>query len=698
MKSKSRHTLFVTLALLAGLAALMVAGRVLAQAPIGTNFTYQGQLKESGLLANGPYDFQFALYDAATGGSQVGSTLTRDDVGVTDGLFTVELDFGDVFDGEERWLEIAVRPGDNTGAYTTLSPRQLLTAAPYALHARRVWKLGGNSNVAAGDYLGTSDNQNLELRVNGQRALLIMPDATSPNIIGGYSGNSVMSGTFGATISGGGESANENTVYDQYGTIGGGAANVAGSADLDVTNAQYATVGGGGANAANDTWATVSGGHGNVAGETASTVSGGFLNSAVGEFATVGGGNDNSASGNRASVCGGENNFASGDYATVGGGYDNKAQAKYATIAGGGPSDETDVDNTNNRVYDDYGFIGGGGKNRAGNDDGDTTLDTYVVIGGGYNNTANIIYTTISGGYNNTATGSSATVGGGGNNKASSTNATVAGGNSNTASGTYSSVGGGLYNTASEYYASVVGGYSNTASNMDSTVGGGSYNTSSGEGATVGGGNYNTASGLYATVPGGRNNLAQGNYSFAAGRKARAYNQGCVVIADSTDAYEDCTNDNRFVFRVTNAFYIWTKSDHTAGVLLPTGGSAWSSLSDRNVKENFKAVDGEALLKKLAKMKITTWNYKAQDASIRHMGPMAQDFYAAFGLGEDDRHISTIDADGVALAAIQALYQQNLQLRAENDALKSQLDDLEARLDALEAALVAMQEDEGGAR
>ncbi len=146
MKTTSKRILMITLSLLLGLAALWGASHVLAQDAIGTDFTYQGQLKEGGLLTNGPYDFQFSLYDAASGGSQVGSTLTRDDVGVSDGLFTVELDFGDVFDGNERWLEIAVRPGDSTGAYTTLTPRQQLTAAPYALHARRFWKLGGNDN------------------------------------------------------------------------------------------------------------------------------------------------------------------------------------------------------------------------------------------------------------------------------------------------------------------------------------------------------------------------------------------------------------------------------------------------------------------------------------------------------------------------------------------------------------------------
>jgi hypothetical protein len=133
---------------------------------------------------------------------------------------------------------------------------------------------------------------------------------------------------------------------------------------------------------------------------------------------------------------------------------------------------------------------------------------------------------------------------------------------------------------------------------------------------------------------------------------------------------------------------------------LSSGGGSWNSLSDRNKKENLRPVDGQALLQSLAAIPISTWNYKGQNASIRHVGPMAQDFNALLPDlgGEGETYINALDADGVALAAIQALYQQNRQLRAENDALKSQLDDLEARLDALEAALVAMQENEGGAR
>ena len=79
-------------------------------------------------------------------------------------------------------------------------------------------------------------------------------------------------------------------------------------------------------------------------------------------------------------------------------------------------------------------------------------------------------------------------------------------------------------------------------------------------------------------------------------------------------------------------------------------------ISDRNRKTNFNPTDAYDILERLSSITIQTWNYKSQDSSIRHIGPVAQDFYAAFGVGEDDRHITAVDADGVALAAIQGLY------------------------------------------
>ncbi|MDZ7728948.1 MAG: hypothetical protein U5Q44_12545 [Dehalococcoidia bacterium] len=139
----TRKRLAFVAALIALLAAIPVATAVgqdgdsetLAQGTLGTAFTYQGQLSDGDAVADGSYDLRFILYDAASGGSQVGSTVEKTGVAVADGLFTVQLDFGAAaFSGDARWLEIAIRP-DGGGSYTVLNPRQPITAAPYALHA-----------------------------------------------------------------------------------------------------------------------------------------------------------------------------------------------------------------------------------------------------------------------------------------------------------------------------------------------------------------------------------------------------------------------------------------------------------------------------------------------------------------------------------------------------------------------------------
>src|SRR5882672_1919866 len=118
------------------LAALAVGP--LKAAPLGTAFTYQGRLIDGAIPANGNYDLKFALYDGSTGGVLVGtpSTITLAPVAVTNGLFAVTLDFGTAaFGGDGRWLEIAVRTNGSVSAHTILTPRQQVTAAPYALFA-----------------------------------------------------------------------------------------------------------------------------------------------------------------------------------------------------------------------------------------------------------------------------------------------------------------------------------------------------------------------------------------------------------------------------------------------------------------------------------------------------------------------------------------------------------------------------------
>lgn len=133
------------------------------------------------------------------------------------------------------------------------------------------------------------------------------------------------------------------------------------------------------------------------------------------------------------------------------------------------------------------------------------------------------------------------------------------------------------------------------------------------------------------------------------------------------------TTDSPFAFQVNSITKMSLASNGTLTVQGPVNATAFNVSSDKYVKENFAPVNSQSILERLSTIPITTWNYIENDGKNTHIGPMAQDFYAAFGLGVDDKHISTVDADGVAFAAIQALYQQNQSLQAEVDALHVKL-------------------------
>ena len=115
---------------------------------LGTGFTFQGRLTDAGSPANGVYDLNFYLYDAGAGGSQVGPVQTIGDVTVTAGLFTVTLNFGDVFHGSQYYLEVQVRPGASAGAYTILTPREAISAVPNASFAAEAASATGLQGVA----------------------------------------------------------------------------------------------------------------------------------------------------------------------------------------------------------------------------------------------------------------------------------------------------------------------------------------------------------------------------------------------------------------------------------------------------------------------------------------------------------------------------------------------------------------------
>ncbi len=274
---------------------------VVAGSP-GTAFSYQGKLSDGGVPAGGPYDLRFVLFDAVVHGQQVGTALDAEDLLVAGGLFAVSLDFGDVFDGAPRWIEIGVRHGRSTGVFTTLQPRQPLTAVPYALYALTPagpagppgaagapgaagppgptgpqgipgasdgWSRTGNAGTVADlNFLGTTDDEPFELKVNNTRGLRLEPTAITDtvNVIGGSPRNFVGAGVAGATIGGGGTgeyqgNAYTNQVGASFGTVSGGVVNTI------LVNAEFATIGGGGGNLvlSNGYFGTIPGGENNRA-------------------------------------------------------------------------------------------------------------------------------------------------------------------------------------------------------------------------------------------------------------------------------------------------------------------------------------------------------------------------------------------------------------------------------------------------
>ncbi len=430
---KSLRTALATLA--------FATGALTASAQLETAFTYQGRLADTHGALDGRYDLIFSLYDDA--GVQMGDSQTNIAVTVTDGHFVRTLDFGPnsfrryltgphTSVGPGEWLEISVRT--NRGkTYQTLAPRQRLTPTPYAStvtgtlpssaiegsysgkvsfgNASNVfvgkyvgdganltnlnvsgsgWALAGNAGTTAGThFLGTTDSRALELRVNGTRALRLEPNASSPNIIGGYTGNSVAAGLSGAVVAGGGSSATPNSVTDSYGTVGGGLGNTSGGSAATIsggrnnsvqTNAWYATIAGGVGNSigTNVRYGAIGGGSGNniAADSWSATIAGGDGN-ALGtntDYSTIGGGYANNIALNAASavIAGGKDNDigTDADYSTIGGGQTNSASADFTTVAGG----------YYNRASDNYASIGGGSGNRA--------RGLYAIVPGGRDNDA----------------------------------------------------------------------------------------------------------------------------------------------------------------------------------------------------------------------------------------------------------------------------------------------------------------------
>jgi hypothetical protein len=327
--------------------------------PLGTAFTYQGRLDKAGKPVSGTCDFQFGLFDAATDGTQIGSTQTLAGVTVAGGLFTVVIDFGDgAFNGEARWLEIAVRCPSGSGSYATLSPRQTISAIPYALFSLAgggsgdeyfagtgllldgttfstnldyfnsgLWSQAGNEiSDPSTQSIGTNNSAPLWLKVDGEPALRLEPTGPggTPNVIAGHKDNAVKDEVSGATISGGGGPGDDrNFIEGKYGTIAGGVRNRI----TETSDSRWCVIGGGETNETHYVGATVAGGRHNHAFGWDATVGGGAFNSA-------GSPDDPENKGLDAVVAGGFGNVASATASVVPGGWNNQALGEHSFAAG----------------------------------------------------------------------------------------------------------------------------------------------------------------------------------------------------------------------------------------------------------------------------------------------------------------------------------------------------------------------------
>ena len=388
------------------------------------------------------------------------------------------------------------------------------------------------------------------------------------------------------------------------------------------------------------------------------------------------------------------NTISPGEYATVGGGYGNTASGGQATVGGG---------------YD----------NTAGS--GDST------VGGGYNNITGGGEATVSGGANNGASGSGATVGGGDNNLAAGNDSTVGGGANNIASGNDSTVGGGANNTCNGFAATVCGGANNNAA--------GNYSFAAGNGAQA----LSQGSFVWADDNGGTfASTGQNQFDVrAAGGVLLNATAGITLAGDVAitggAAYHHLSlsggNSTGYLYGSYPALgdgihlgYNYYYDAGGAGHIIATGGGTSrislgygdivmavggvntapstvmlhvttsgvcvngtvSNCSDRNVKQDFTPVSPSQILDKVLQLPVCEWSYKI-DSATRHIGPMAQDFYAGFNVGTDDKHIAPIDESGVAFAAIQGLNQKLNEKAARIEELEKKLDELQAVVKQLAA-------------
>ncbi|MBE9465486.1 tail fiber domain-containing protein [Dyadobacter subterraneus] len=217
------------------------------------------------------------------------------------------------------------------------------------------------------------------------------------------------------------------------------------------------------------------------------------------------------------------------------------------------------------------------------------------------------------------------------------------------------------------------------------------YSTAMGFG-TQASGESSTAFGFFTTAGEDR--------STAMGSSVRADHRGSFIIGDDSNCLGctyNTTANNQMMMHFAGGYVLYTSNtrqdNSPSGVQLQPNANAWSVVSDSSRKENFRTTDGALFLKKISGMRLGSWNYKGQDVKqYRHYGPMAQDFFAAFGHDElgiigEDKSINQADFDGVNLIAIQALIKEVEALKAENTTLKQAETSMKAETESLKTKM-----------
>lgn len=596
-----------------------------------TAISYQGGLNDGAGPANGNYDLRFTVYDAALGGDVVTGPVTNVAVAVSNGLFTTLMDFGTgPGSAQPIWLDIAVRT-NGSSTFTALTPRTLVTPVPLAWYANTASNLTGtlpasqlSGPIPATDVSGVvSTATNFTGSLNGD--VTGTQNATVVLAVGGSSAANIHTAEQAANAATSLNTPGAIVARDAFGTIQAGNVYVPGILDLNL-----GTSSGSGVISFDGMYAYATGSQ--QFGPANFFVGGG-------NFTMTGGDNFGIGTSALISLTTGEGNVAYGwgtlPYTTTGrdncacgyGALFQNINGNYNTAVGFEALGNCSVDDNIALGSAAGGFITTGTNNiDIGN--GGTVLDTNVIRIG-----------------------------------SSQAQTFIA--------GTINGNGGGLTNlSASQITRGTI-----PLAQLPAIV------LTNGAANAAFAGTLNITN----TVSGGGLMICQNDLSTSISIRNFVQSLVDLAVAHGPGEYSSDAQAGDAVLRASdNNQLILQSGVGSANIIISNGTTTvygtFNNNSDRNAKEDFASLAPLEILDKVARLPLSEWSYKA-DAHTRHIGPMAQDFYAEFNVGTDEKHIAPIDEGGVALAAIQGL----------NEKVESKSQSAEARIQTLEAENAALR-------